>query len=97
MDMWGNVLRVLKVCMGGMVLGKEMQKEEDCWISMMKKSCVWQTHGFIRQTNEKLLTVLVDVKQRLILCLREKIQEVCNECERDSMGTSAQAGDRRSG
>ena len=24
---------------GGVVLGKEMQKEEDCWRSVMKKSC----------------------------------------------------------
>ena len=30
MDMWGNVLRVLEVHTGEMVLGKEMQKEEDC-------------------------------------------------------------------
>ena len=28
--MWENVLRVLKVCMGGMVFEKEMQKEKDC-------------------------------------------------------------------
>ena len=40
MDWWGNVLRVLKVYAGGMVLGKEMQKEEDCWSSVMKESCV---------------------------------------------------------
>ena len=29
MDMWRNMLRVLKVCMGEMVLGKEIWKEED--------------------------------------------------------------------
>ena len=33
---------------GGMVLGKEM-KEEDCWSSVMKKSCAWQKHGLIRE------------------------------------------------
>ena len=30
MDMWGNVLRVLKVYTGGMIFRKEMQKEENC-------------------------------------------------------------------
>ena len=44
MGMWENILRVLKVYM---ILGKEMQKEEDCWSSVMKKGCTWQTHGFI--------------------------------------------------
>ena len=47
---------------GGMVLGKEMQKEEDCWSSVMKESCAWQTLGSKRQTKGKSLTVLVDVK-----------------------------------
>ena len=42
MDMWGNMLRVLKVYTGGMVLGKEMQKEEDCWSFVMTESCAWQ-------------------------------------------------------
>ena len=37
LDMWKNVLRVLKVYMGEMVLGKEMQKE-DCWSSVMKNA-----------------------------------------------------------
>ena len=46
-----------------MVLGNEMQKGEDC-------AC--QTLGFIRQTRGKSLIVLVDVKQKLILCLWEK-------------------------
>ena len=40
-----------------------MQKEENnCWSSVMKKTCVWQTLGFIRQTKGKSLVVLVDVK-----------------------------------
>ena len=47
MDIWGNELRVLKVFTGGMILAKEMQKE-DCWSSVMKKSCAQQTLGFIR-------------------------------------------------
>ena len=60
---------------GGMVLGKEMQKEEDYYSSVMKESYAWQTLDFIRQTKGKLLLVLVDVKQKLILCLWEKITE----------------------
>ena len=54
---------------GGMVLGKEMQKEEDCWSFVMKESCAWQILCLKRQTKEKLLIVAVDVKQKLILCL----------------------------
>ena len=71
--MWGNVLRVLKVRMGRMVLGKEMHKEDYC-SSVMKKSCAWQTHDSRR---EKEITVRVDVKQKLVLRLLEKIQKVC--------------------
>ena len=37
---------------GGIVLGKKMQKEEDCWSSVMKRSCAWQTLGFMRQTRK---------------------------------------------
>ena len=29
-----------------------MQKEENCWSSVMEKSCAWQTLGFIRQTKK---------------------------------------------
>ena len=54
-DMWGNVLSVLKVCIGGMVLGKEIQKEEDCWSSVIKKICSWQRHSLIRHTKGKSL------------------------------------------
>ena len=49
---------------GRMVLGKEMQKEEDCWSSVMKESCACQTLGFVRQTKAKSLVVLVDVKRK---------------------------------
>ena len=68
-----NVLKVFKVYTGEMVLRKEMQKEEDSWSSVMKESYAWQTHCFMRQTKEKSLIVLVDMKQKLILCLWEKI------------------------
>ena len=54
---------------------KKMQKEGDCWSFVMKENCAWQTLGFIRQTKGKLLIVLVHVKQKLILCLQEKIQK----------------------
>ena len=50
MEIRGNVLRVLKVYTRGMVLGKEMQKEEDCCSFAMKENCAWQKLGFIRQT-----------------------------------------------
>ena len=75
MDMWGNVLRVLKMYMGGMVLGKEMQKEGDCWSFVIIENRAWQTLGFIRQTKGKSLIVPVDVKQKSILCLWEKNTE----------------------
>ena len=76
MGMWGNVLRVLKVYMGGMVLGKEMQKEEDCWSFVMKESCAWQILGLKRQTKGKSLIVLVvDEEQKLILGLLGKNTE----------------------
>ena len=74
MDMWGNVLRVLKVYTEE-CYWKNMHKEEDCSSSVVKKSCAWQTLGFIRQTKEKSLIVPVDVKQKLILCLWEKNTE----------------------
>ena len=40
---------------------------------------------FIRQTKGKSLIALVDVKQKLILCLWGKIQKVCKGCENDSI------------
>ena len=57
MDMYRNVLRVLKLYMRGMVLGKEMQKEEDCWSFVMRESCAWQILGLKRQTKGKSLIV----------------------------------------
>ena len=40
----------------------KMQKEEDCWSSVRKKSCAWQTRGFIKKRKEKSLMMQVDVK-----------------------------------
>ena len=91
-DFNGHVLRVLKAYTGGMILGKEMQKE-DCWSFVMKKSCAWQTLSLKRQTKGKLLMVPVDVKQKSILC---SWGEIYRGCKSDSMGTSAQAGGRSS-
>ena len=54
MDMWGNELRVLKVFTGGMVLGKEMQKEEDCWSFVMKELCVANT--WFKKTDKRKIT-----------------------------------------
>ena len=81
----------------GTVLGKEMHIEEVCLSSVMKMSCVWQTLGFIRQTKGKSLIALVDVKQKLILCLWRKMRKVYKGCESGSMGISEQGGGRRSG
>ena len=58
-----------------MILGKEMQKEEDCWSFVMKESCAWQTLGIKKQTTGKSLIVPVDVEQKLILCLWKKNTE----------------------
>ena len=60
---------------GGMVLGKEMQKEKDCWSFVMKESCAWQILGLKRQIKGKSLIVPVNVEQKLILCLWEKNTE----------------------
>ena len=60
MDIWGNVLRVLRLYMGRMVLGKGTAKGKDCWSSVMKESCGWQTLGFMRWTKGKSLIAPVD-------------------------------------
>ena len=52
-----------------------MQKEEDCWSFVITESCAWQTLGFITQKKRKLLILLVNVKQQLILCMCEKNKE----------------------
>ena len=51
----GKCAENLKVYMEEIVLRKEMQKEEYCWSSVMKKNCAWQTLGFMRQTERKSL------------------------------------------
>ena len=50
MDMRGKRAEGFEGVHGGMVLGKKMQKEEDCWSSVMKESCAWQTLGLKTQT-----------------------------------------------
>ena len=58
---------------GGMILGKEMLKEEDCWSSVMKKICAWLTLGFVRQTKGKLLIVLGGCETEIdFVLVREK-------------------------
>ena len=74
MDMWGNMLRVLKVYTGNDI-GKKMQKEEDCWSLVMKQNCAWQILRSVGQKKGKSLIVPVDVEQKLILCLWEKNTE----------------------
>ena len=71
----GKCAEGFKSVQGGIVLGKEMQKKEGCWSSVMKYSCTWQTLGLTRQIKGKSLIALVDVKQKLILCLCEKNTE----------------------
>ena len=44
MDMFENGLRVIRVYMEEMELGRGMWKES-CYNFVMKRSCVWQTHG----------------------------------------------------
>ena len=48
------MLRVLKVCIEGMVLGKEMQKEEDCWSFVMRELCVANT--WFEKTDKRKIT-----------------------------------------
>ena len=48
---------VLKVCMVGMKLAKEMWGEEDC------SSFAWQTHDLKRRSREKQHTVLVEMNR----------------------------------
>ena len=40
---------------GEMVLGKEMQKEEDCWSFVMRESCAWQILGLKKKQKENHL------------------------------------------
>ena len=44
-DFNGHVENYAESVHGGMKSGKKMWKEEDCWSSVMKKSCAWQTCG----------------------------------------------------
>ena len=61
-----------------------------------KELCVANT-WFQKNQEWKITTQQVDMKQKLITFLREKIQKKCKECNCDSMETATQASDRRSG
>ena len=37
----GKYAEAFKGVLGEMVLGKEMQKKEDCWSFVMKNTCAW--------------------------------------------------------
>ena len=77
-----------------MVLGKKCRRLlEFC---DEKELCVANTWFYkADKKKKKSLILLVDVEQKLILCLWEKIQKVCKRCDFDSMRTSAETGDRR--
>ena len=84
------------MCIGGMVLGKEMHKVEDCWSSVIKKCCAWQTHGCFRNRKGKSLSA-GGCETEIDFVLVGKIQKICKGCESDFMETLAQAGGLRSG
>ena len=71
----GKCAEVFEGVHGANSIGKRNADEKRLLKFLMKKSCAWQTLGFIRQTKGKSLLVLVDVKQKLILCLWEKNAE----------------------
>ena len=50
----GKCAEGFKSVQGGIVLGKEMQKKEGCWSSVMKESCTWQTLGFNKTDKRKI-------------------------------------------
>ena len=51
--MLGDGLMVLKVCMVGIELAKEMLREEDYSSFAMKRSCAWQIHGLKKRNRKK--------------------------------------------
>ena len=73
MDMCG------KVCMRGNGIGKRNAEERRLLEFVMRESRAWQTLGFIRKTKEKLLIMLVDVKQIDFMLAGEKYRK----CTRD--------------
>ena len=52
-DMLEDGLIVLRVCMMGIELEKEMLRKKDHLSFVMKRSCAWQTHGLKRRSREK--------------------------------------------
>ena len=75
-DMLEDGLMVIRVCMVGMELAKEMLKEEDYLNAAMKRSCAWQTHGLKRRSKKNTINtggneteidfVLADKKTKII-------------------------------
>ena len=43
--MW-KCAKHLKMCIRRIPIRKEIRKEEDCWSSIIKESCTWQTRSF---------------------------------------------------
>ena len=66
--MLANGLRFMMVCMEDVELGREIWKEGCCWSFVMRRNCVWQTHGSKKEKRGKLHTVQGGMRQRLILC-----------------------------
>ena len=60
---------------GGNGIGKRNAEGRNLLEFCDEKNCAWQTLHFIRQTKGKSRIVLVDVEQKLILCLWEKNAE----------------------
>ena len=92
------MLRVLKVCMGKMVLENEMQEKEDCCSSMMKRA-MHGKHLIMQVRKKKKQLINAGECERAIdfELGRGEIWKVCKGCESDSMGTSAKADDGRTG
>ena len=81
---------------GGMILGKEMQKE-DCWNFVMKKSCAWQTLWFYKADQRKITYSAGGCETEIdFLLVEEKYRKYVRNVLSDLMGTSAQAGSRTS-
>ena len=70
-DIRRNVLRILKVSTGE-CFGKRNAEGRRLLELCDKKELWWQALCFIRQTKGKSFIVLLDVKQKLILCVWEK-------------------------
>ena len=54
MDMLEDELMILRVCMVGKELAKEMLRKEDYSSYVMKRNCVWQIHGLKRSRKNNI-------------------------------------------